>query len=392
MEKHVILLALFAILLFHGCKGKHESNNSTQSVNIKLDLQKEMKSIHDIDLIKEVEIVNLDCDEVIIGDIDKVMRFDSILYLMDKSQNKSIYIFDVDGNYISTISNYGNGPEGYLQLTDIFIDREDSTLNVLSRVDNKLFKYDLKGEKLLSITKTPKSFTSMQKTPNGYLGYMSNWIQDTDAPFNVWLMNKELEITGHYFEIDNILENISHADGYPFSEYCNAYYYITPIDYHVYVLENGSMEEKYEYELGNHQITDNLKAEMLNDERRLELVNRYVYRFCNFQETENHLVVHFIFQGQNLVAVYNKKMKSAEVVRLSPYEGKYFIPFGKIIGFDQKTIYTTIEASNLKRIWDGKDAYNNFEEKYPIQISNLREKIKSIREDGNPFLVLYSIN
>lgn len=392
MNKHVILLALIAVFLFHGCKGKPESNNSVQSLNIKLDLQKKMKSIHDIELIKEVEIVNLDCDEVIIGNIDKVIRFDSMIYLMDKYQNKSIYIFDIDGNYISTIFNHGNGPEDYLQLTDIFIDPEDSTLNVLSRIDNKLFKYDLKGEKLLSFKKTPKSFTSMQKTPNGYLGYMSNWIQDPDAPFNVWLMNKELEITGHYFEIDNILQSRSYAKGYAFSKYCNTYYYITPLDYHIYVFENGNVEVKYQYDLGNYQISDNLKTEMLNDERRRELVNRYVHRFYNFQETGKHVVVHFIFQGQNLVAVYNKKTKSAEVVRLSPYEGKYFIPFGEIIGFDQKTIYTTIEASNLKRIWDGKDAHNNFEEKYPTQINNLRRKIKSIREDGNPFLVLYSIN
>ena len=137
---------------------------------------------------------------------------------------------------------------------------------MLSRIDNKLFKYDLKGEKLLSLKKTPKSFTSMQKTPTGYMGYMSNWIQDPNAPFNVWLMNKELEITRHYFEIDNISQNRSHADGYAFSKYCNTFYYITPVDYHIYVIGNGNTEERYQYDLGNYQISDNLKAEMLNDE------------------------------------------------------------------------------------------------------------------------------
>ena len=59
MNKHVILLALIAVFLFHGCKGKPESNNSVQSLNIKLDLQKKMKSIHDIELIKEVKIVEM---------------------------------------------------------------------------------------------------------------------------------------------------------------------------------------------------------------------------------------------------------------------------------------------------------------------------------------------
>jgi len=392
MDKHVILLLLVIALFFQGCKSKSEGNASTESINIKLDLEKEMKSIHEIDLINDVEIINLDCDEVIIGEINKVIRFGSILYLMDKFQNKSIYLFDVNGKYISSISNYGNGPEEYIQLTDIFIDSDDSTLNVLSRIDNKLLKYDQKGEKLLSIKKTPKSFTSMQKIPNGYVGYVSNWIQDLDEPFNVWLMDENLEITEHYFEIDKILQNRNHADGYVFSQYNDTCYYITPIDYNIYVANNDYVGKKYLYDLSKYQITDNMKAEMLDDEKRLELINKYVYRFYNFQETKMHLIVHFIFRGQEIVAVYNKMTKNTEVVKLNPYEGKYFIPFGKIVSFDQKTIFTTIGASNLERIWKGKDAHNNFEEKYPTQIDNLRKKIKSIREDGNPFLVLYSIN
>ena len=92
MDKHVILLLLVIALFFQGCKSKSEGNASTESINIKLDLEKEMKSIHDIDLINDVEIINLDCDEVIIGEINKVIRFGSILYLMDKFQNKSIYL------------------------------------------------------------------------------------------------------------------------------------------------------------------------------------------------------------------------------------------------------------------------------------------------------------
>ncbi len=390
--RNIFYLVIISFCLLHGCKDKPGRDSSGEMITVKLDFQKDLKSIHDIGLIKDVEVINLDCDEVIIGEIGKVIRFDTIIYLMDKSQNRNIYLFNLEGDFMNVISNYGNGPEEYVQLTDMFIDPGDSTLNIVSRVDNKLFKYDLRGEKLLAIQKTPKSFTSMMKTDNGYMAYMANWIQDPEEPYNIWLMNENLEIREHFFEIDKTLGSRSHSDGYVFSVYRDIYYYITPMDYHIYVIADDHVEAKYSFDLGRLQLPDVSKAEIMNDDKRRELVNKYVYRFYNFQETENHLVVHFIFQGQNLLGVYNKKEKEANIVELSAYEGKYFFSFGNIIGFDEETIYTTVEASKMKRMWDGKDEYNNFEEKYPEQIDNLRKKFKTIREDGNPFLVMYSIN
>jgi hypothetical protein len=71
---------------------------------------------------------------------------------------------------------------------------------------------------------------------------------------------------------------------------------------------------------------------------------------------------------------------------------KYFFSFGTIIGIDEKAIYTLIDASNLKRMWDGKDKYgNDFESKYPEQTKRLRERFSRIDKEGNPFLVIYSI-
>ncbi|GHT61475.1 hypothetical protein AGMMS50239_12460 [Bacteroidia bacterium] len=93
-----------------------------------------------------------------------------------------------------------------------------------------------------------------------------------------------------------------------------------------------------------------------------------------------------------LLGVYNKKEDTSYIASLEPYTGKYFFSFGQIIGFDEHAIYTIIESSDLKRMWDGKDEYNDFESTYPEQIKRLREKFSTVREDGNPFLVIYSIN
>lgn len=393
MSRYIVLLLLVFLFLFNGCMRRGDTSASSLVLDVKLDLdlERDIKSIHDINLIRDVEIVNLDCDEAVIGELDKVILFDSILYLMDNSRNNSIYLFSLDGKYISTISDFGSGPEEYIQLTDIFIDTEDSTLNVLSRVDSKLLKYDLVGERLVSVMKTPKSFTSMQKTSFGYIGYMANWTQDPNAPYNLWMMNNELEIIDCYFEIDEMSRDRSYGDGYPFSAFSGALYYITPCDYYIYSFNKNKVDKNYRFDLGKYEIPVSMIPDLFDDNKRFEVVNKYIHRFYHFQETKNHLMVHFLFRGQDVVWVYDKEKKSGEAVELTPYEGKYFIPFGKIVGFEEEYIFTTIEAWNLKRIWGGDDGYNNFEDQYPVQIKNLRKKIKSIREDGNPILVLYFI-
>ena len=190
MSKNIFFLVIIIFYLLHGCKDKLKKSYSEEIYPIELDFQKKMKSVHNIDLINNVDIISLDCDGVIFGNIDKVIKFDTIIYLMDRDQNKSIYLYNLQGDFISSISNYGQGPEEYIQLTDMFIDPIDSSLNVLTRMDKKLFKYDLRGEELLVIEKTPKSFSSMKKMGKGYMANMGNYSEDMTKRYNLWLLNE----------------------------------------------------------------------------------------------------------------------------------------------------------------------------------------------------------
>lgn len=392
MNKTSILLIAIAALLLNSCTNKISQDHSTEVTPIVLDFDKKMKSIHDIDLINDVEIISLHCDEVIIGNIDKVIKFDTIIYLMDSRQNKSIYLFNLQGDFIHSISNYGQGPEEYIQLTDMFIDVTDSTLNILSRMDRKLFKYDLKGEELRVIEKTPKSFFSMKKIDKGYMAYMGNFSEDMTKRYNLWLLNENLEITDHYFEIDEKWESIMSAGGSDYSTYKDMSYYITPMDFSIYLITDGEVKTKYTFDLGKLKWSKEVNVESLNQQEKIDLYQNYIYRFYNFQETKNHLIVNFLHKGQFLLGVYDKEKQESNIVTLDPYEDKYFFSFGQIIDFDENTIYTIITAENIKKLWDGKDEYNNYEEKYPTQIANLRKKFKTVREDDNPFLVMYSID
>jgi hypothetical protein len=383
----VIVITIF---LFSGCttpRIKIDGNTLT----VRLDFTRQPENIHETGLISGVQILNLDDKDAIVGRIDKIIRYKDRIYLMDKSQTKSIAIYDTLGHFVNIISQYGRGPKEYIQLTDMFIDPVDTTFNIVSRVDKKILQYNLDGTRMTGVKKTPKAFTGLSKTGNGYVGYMGNYGEDREKPYNVWTMSPALKPEQTFFEIDKTWESINLGGGSVFSEYGDNINYITPMDCNIYTIGKEEITVPYSFDLGG----TGWPADQREYEQAFQLRNgshHYIQRFYYFQETSNHLIVQVLYEGQCLLGIYNKPQSKTHIARLEPYTDKYFFPFGQIVGFDEKAIYTLVDALDIKRMWDGKDQYNDFESVYPEQIRRLREKFEYVNEDGNPFLVIYSIN
>ena len=120
---------------------------------------------------------------------------------MDQSANNSVYIFNENGSFVRAISNYGRAANEYIQLSDIFIDSADSTLNIVSRIDKKLFVYNMSGEQLLEVRKLPKSFLSVTKRDGFFAAYMGNFAEEAKQPYILWTMDKDLKFGyANFFE------------------------------------------------------------------------------------------------------------------------------------------------------------------------------------------------
>ena len=383
---------IIGICILQSCHRRTNSFYAEGIVPIKLDFNKTPESIHDIGLITNVEIISLNTpyDNIIIGEICRVIRFNDRLYLLDRFQTRSVFIFDINGNFINVISNFGQGPGEYLQLRDIFIDKSDSTLNLLGRMDRKIFKYDLDGRELLEVIPTPKVFSSIVRTRYGYAAH-TEWTQDFNNPHNLWLLDKNLEIKGSYLEIEQLFESRSHASVYNFSSYKGNYYYIAPFfDYYIYSIDSEGITVRYVFDLGRLQLPNSVRRRA-NQEMLADLGRRYL-SFRNFQKTENHLIVSVVHQAQNLLGVYNRNSGRRHIARLAAYEGRYLFGFGRIISFDENTIYSLLDAEKIREIWLGRNEWNNFEETHPEQVRNLRERFSYIDEEDNPFLIMHTIN
>jgi hypothetical protein len=388
-------ITLVLSLLLSGCinpgKPEHTDFSSIEKdknhKNVSFDLTEEPVNISDIGMIRDMDIINLDCDEVF-SNIDKIIRYMNRIYIMDNSQTYSIYIYDTMGNFVNSISRQGQGPEEYVQLSDIFIDSTKSTLNVLSRVDKKILEFDLDGRQCLGIKKTPLVFSNMTKIKNGYLGYAANYIQGVDEKYSVYKLSDRMELKDAFFEIDKTWISKVLGGGLALSSYNDKIHYITPMDFNIYSIEDNKVSIAYTFDFGDAAWPEHLKEWREPDEIR-DYIMRKVRRFYRFQETDNYLMTDVLYMGQRLMCVYNKNSDKSYLARLGVNEDKYFIGFGEIVGIDKNAIYTKHDALYVKRMWTGKDEYNDFWPKHSEQIMRLREKFPTVNEDGNPFLLIY---
>ena len=386
MRKSLVLGLVFCIL--GGCSHKKEKADLPV---IALDCN-QLSSIHDWGVLDRLEIVRLDSEEALFGDIDRIVRYKDRIYLMDANKTRTVYIYDLSGKYINKISKYGQGPDEYLQLADLYIDPTDASLNVATRIDRKIMKFDLDGKQLRKVIGTPKAFTRLTQFKDRYVGYMGNYIQDCENPYNVWVLSEKMETKQKTFMIPASWNSFDLGSRYPFSSFQSDFYYTKALDYTVYQMDeaDGSFFPKYRFDLGDRSWPEDAKdAQPYEELRRSNPVCKYVVGFRGFQETEHYLLAPFILDGQQVMGVYDKKEGKSRVVSLDTYTDEYLISFGEVIGMDATAIYSLVPAWYLKDLWVGRNEYNDFEAKYPEQVKRLRVKFDSVDEEGNPFLLIH---
>ncbi|GCB34849.1 6-bladed beta-propeller [Bacteroides faecalis] len=386
-ELRIVLIFSLAVLLSN-CVNNKNMQNDKDSLVIELNFNNSV-DIHDVGLIDSIDILRLSND-AILGQVDKIVKHNNCIFLLDAFITKSVFVYDLSGNFIKQLVTIGKGPKECLQPMDIFVDKKENILAVVSRTDRKLLKYNLDNLNLMSVEKLPKPFFFLSNIENGYAGCMNNLIDD-NKPFNLWTMSSSFELKNSLFKIPSSWNSIASGNIQPFSRYNDKVYYIQPYDFNIYCVDEKENKVSYKYDLGSNTWPSDIKE--YEDIKRINesSPDRYIGGFYTFQETQNYLITRTVFKNEELLGVYNKKTRETYVAKPSSYSDKYLISFGKIIGMDENAIYSLVTAESVNKIIVGKDKYNDFESMYPIQVKNLREKFKGvfISEEYNPFLLIH---
>ena len=382
LKKSIIIIVCGA--LFISCA----QNFSVENV-IEIDTQEETESIEESGLLAGMELIQLETnDSVLITSIDKVIVSSDRLFVADLKESYTIFIFDLDGNYINKINKLGRGVDEYVALFDIFYNNVDNTINLLSRASSKILTYTKNGE-FVSVRTLPAEFIEIQYLNGSYFATTGFYQQEKLENNNMIVFDSTLNmIHGRFIINEHRSSNSSYHNLYIYNN--NVYY----VDNWLFkVFDANSESHCYTFNFGASQRPDHLNN--MNVYRDALISDRSVANFITsidwVQESDKYILATYIHDGSNKIVVFDKKRCDAKGYVLDFVEEYYALSFGKIVGMDQDRIITYIPASRVVDKHRGYNDYNDFREDFPKQIERLQTKFLHVSEDDNPFIAIYKL-
>lgn len=142
------LILLLSVLLAFSCDDSLRSSdkvqlNSTEVENIDVPFPTTTDWSSIVKPVKDIQLETT--EESLIGRIDKFQVFKDRIYVLDIRIAKSIFIFDLDGNYIDKIDKVGEGEGEFYLPFDFCINPFTERIEVMEVRNRKIISYDLDG-------------------------------------------------------------------------------------------------------------------------------------------------------------------------------------------------------------------------------------------------------
>lgn len=157
----IYIIAFLLSTSFHACtnrkiQGHHNGTNVTYPesvVKIELDNAERHDKLFYSSFLQSPKTIILETNEkCLIKRIREVDIYKDKIYLLDDLFNR-MYVFDMEGHFLSQIGDVGTGPGEYLQLSDFSIDRKENMIYLWDEATNAILKFELGGMQFVSSVK-----------------------------------------------------------------------------------------------------------------------------------------------------------------------------------------------------------------------------------------------
>jgi len=151
-----VLIVIFVFLQFSSCEARSANTLSNTIPNpdlfvVDLDNAEIKRSILYLSsLFKNARCIALENHiDGLVGDIDKLIVHDNLLYVLDKKFAKGLFVYNLDGKFIRRIGRFGRGPGEYSQLYDFTINTSQNEIIILDH--ETMLVYDIRGNFLRNV-------------------------------------------------------------------------------------------------------------------------------------------------------------------------------------------------------------------------------------------------
>lgn len=153
-EKTAIKLAiLFFMSMLFGCK----ENSKIYTVEVVKINPKEAKEINLSEIVDSVKYIKLQTKDCEMGRLYGIIIKEKYIYALDLDQ-QILFVFDKNGEFVSKLDKQGRGPDDYLHMGPVFIDKDEKFIELINNngKNTSLLKYSNISFKLLSKKPFPR--------------------------------------------------------------------------------------------------------------------------------------------------------------------------------------------------------------------------------------------
>ena len=376
--KHIALLIW--TLTFLSCGDRLLTKNIDMSGIIQIDAGIEEGENNAFDaLIENVKFIPLEMsDGVLIGNIEKIIYYDSEYYIADNSPNggiNGIYRFDAKGKFLNKIGVRGRGPGEYVDPADFIVN--SSGVVVLNH--RQLLFYDHNGEykKVETLEYILYEITCMQDENLIFAVAGDNRYHEEAKDYETLI----LDIEGNF--ISAKLPNkycMNYTYSYKSFPYDNKIIYSKPFNKYVYSIDRNEIAVKYSIVLRDSPLPADYEEKCRGNYERFINDYRGKYNYFVGSLWENDDVVFFITQDIKRMRywnVYNKRTQEVNtgllsVMKIKPLNARGVILLGLrncLTGHDGEII-GYLNAMDL--------SVDGFARDFPT--------LASVKEDDNPVI------
>ena len=345
-------------------------------------------------LADNVEYIPLETsNNILVGEIKKLIFHNDRFYILDTSEAQSVFIFGSDGKYINAISSLGRGPNEYLTLTNMTLDKFNNKLILLDDRLHDLLYYDLDGN-FLKKEKIGIRIHDLARINNEDFVLLSGhaWniqLSDNDN-FGITIGDPSGILKWRAFEMDKFYKSQNIMGENLLFQNETGVFYSAPFTNEVYHLSpEGKISLKYRFLLpnGSPQLYRSINKTGIEFLKEISTKSIWYNDGSNFMET-NKFVFASITIGSSNVAyfVYDKISKDYFVYYTNNGWGT-----GRVMGLlkpmttDGDNLFSVLQAYSVT---SGKKA--NEEGRTP-EGWELPEILKGVKEDDNPIIIKYNI-
>ena len=314
------------------------------------------------------------------------------LYVTDKTES-TVFIFTIDGKYISKICDQGQGPKEYLRISRLEVDPFNNRILITDNFSRKLFIYDETGKQseVIQTNFFPTRFVSDKSQRRIHLNSGSIMLDlsrnEISNDHNILIIDGEGNIENSFLE-DKTPQRINITNGASTSYTDNGELLYMPILSNIIyrIHENETLPE-FELVPRNHSVlTDEDKKEIFYTFEKENVTeyedNGHFLSFGCFLKSDNIILLSSGW-NKSLRTFYSTKSKKAFTYEPQKMKGNEYM---------QDIFYNFPQAATGETFYIGIDPVLMEYATPQLPEGKLKTFFESFTEDDNPCIIAYRIN